>query len=127
MNKAIILPLVAAIFTLSACENKPEVVDTRSADPQKEQLENAAPVELPPSIRASVTFRCQPGNSLMYAEFLSGDTKVHLSDTKGGPWKTLVAPKAGDPYVLEGGYKLTGNEKSSSIEYAGSAPKACKS
>ncbi|MES2445188.1 MAG: hypothetical protein V4574_20380 [Pseudomonadota bacterium] len=124
------LPLyaaAAALLSLSACENKPEVVDSRAPDPMAERLKNAAPVELPPAIAASITFRCQPGNSLLYVDFFQGDKMVVLKTEKGGAPKVLKAAAAGEPYVAEGGYKVTGTSKSATIEAPGVGTKSCKS
>lgn len=122
-----IFPLaVAALFSLSACQNEPEVVDTRYPDPMASQLANAAPVELPPAIAASVTFRCQPGNGLLYADFFSGDKMAILKTEKDGAPVVLRAAEAGQPYEAPGGYKLTGDAKAASIQVAGAAAKACK-
>ena len=126
------LPLVAsaaiALMSLSACnqQKEPEVLDGRAPDPNKDKVANAAPVELPPSIAASVTFRCQPGNSLVYVEFYNGDKQVVLRTVKDGPPKMLKAPAAGEPYVADGGFKITGNAKSASVTTPDLGTKSCK-
>ena len=122
-----IFPIAAvALLSLSACQNEPEVVDTRTPDPMASQMANAAPVELPPAIAATVTFRCQPGNTLLYAEFFSGDKMVVLKTEKDGTPTVLRAAEAGQPYEAPGGYKLTGNAKAASIQVAGAAARTCK-
>ena len=127
MNKTPFLAAAAvALLSLSACENKPEEVDGRSPDPQASALANAAPVELPPAIAATVTFRCQPGNTLVYVDFFKGDMMVNVRTAKDGPLTNLKAPAAGEPYVADGGYKLTGTSKAATIQIAGGAPHTCK-
>ena len=122
-----IIPIAAvALLSLSACQNEPEVVDSRAPDPLASQIANAAPVELPPAIAATVTFRCQPGNTLLYADFFSGDKMAILKTTKDGTPTVLRAAEAGQPYEAAGGYKLTGNAKAASIQVAGAAAKTCK-
>lgn len=127
MNMRPLLPTVAAIvlLPLAACDNQPEVVDSRAPDPLEEQLKNAAPVELPPSIKATVSMRCQPGNALVFAEFLSDDKQVRVRTVKDGPATTLVAPEAGQPFVAEGGYKLTGNAEKATVELPGQGTLTC--
>lgn len=124
-----LLPAAVAIalLPLAACKPEPEVVDTRAPDPMETQLKNAAPVELPPSIRASVSMRCQPGNALVFAEFFQGDKLVKVRTEKSGPATDLKAPEAGQPYTAEGGYKLTGNDKSATVELPGKGSLTCKS
>lgn len=124
------LPLAlsaVALFSLAACNNKPEVVDSRSPDPMASQLANAAPVEPPPSIAASVTFRCQPGNTLLFVDFFNGDKMATLRETKGSMKSVLLkAPEAGQPYVAEGGYKLVGDAKAATITLADGSTHNCK-
>lgn len=124
LHRTLPIVAVAALLSLAACENKPEVIDTRPADPLAAQVNAAAPVALPPSIKANVTFRCQPGNSLAYVDFFQGDTQAILRLEKGGTPTTLTADAAGNPYV-GGGYTITGNAKQ--IDLTGpTGTKSCK-
>lgn len=129
MSKSPLFALAAvAALSLAACDkSKPEELDTRGPDPQASALANAAPVELPPAIAASVTFRCQPGNTLMYVNFYQGDKQVILKDSKEGmSGKTLKAANPGDPYTDAEGNKLTGNAKAATIALAGGSTHSCK-
>ncbi len=123
-------PLPAAIaivlLPLAACKPEPEVVTDRAPDPMETALKNAPAVELPPSIKASVSMRCQPGNALVFAEFFQGDKLVKVRTDKAAPWTDLKAPEAGQPFVADGGYKLTGNEKSATVELPGKGSLNCK-
>ncbi|MEO7170907.1 MAG: hypothetical protein ABIY39_11090, partial [Sphingomonas sp.] len=96
MNMRPLLTAAAAIvlLPLAACDNQPEVVDSRAPDPLAEQLKNAPKVELPPAIKASVSMRCQPGNALVFAEFFDGDKLVRVRTEKGGPATDLRAAEA---------------------------------
>lgn len=123
-----ILPAAAALalLSLAACgSSQPEEVDTRAPDPLAEQLKNAAPVELPPAVKASVTFRCQPGNSLVYVDFFDGDKQANLRTEKGGALTQLTAPAAGQPFT-GGGYTVKGTP--TAIEYTapGKSALTCK-
>lgn len=119
------LSLLAALaLPLAACNNEPEVVDTRAPDPLAEQLKNAPAVALPPSVQASVTFRCKD-NSLIYVEFFSGGTQANLRTEKGGTPTQLTADAAGNPYV-GGGYTMTGNPKAVDLVAPGKGAQSCK-
>ncbi|MES2337238.1 MAG: hypothetical protein V4537_03975 [Pseudomonadota bacterium] len=122
-----ILPLAAALalLSLAACENKVEEVDTRAADPMADQLKNAAPVELPPSIEATVTFRCQPGNALVYVDFFQGRKMANIRTDKAGTPTQLTAPEAGKPFT-GGGYTVTGDPKAATIVAPGKGALTCK-
>lgn len=124
-----LLPAAVAIalLPLAACKPQPEVVDSRAPDPMETALKNAPAVELPPAIKASVSMRCQPGNALVFAEFFQGDKLVAVRTDKDGPATRLTAPEAGQPFTAEGGYKLTGDEKSATVEIPGKGTLTCKS
>jgi hypothetical protein len=110
------LPLMtAAVLALSlgACQKKqPTVIDTTSPDPMASQLANAAPVELPPAIVATVAFRCKD-NSLVHVDFFKGNTQANLHPAKGSAI-VLKAPADGEPFT-GGGYTLTGNQDQISL------------
>lgn len=128
MNMRPLLPAAAiALLTLAACNNKPEVVDSRAPDPMAEQLKNAPAVELPPAIKASVSMRCQPGNALVFAEFFDGDKLVKLRTEQDGPATDLKATEAGQPFTAAGGYTLTGTSTSATVELPGKGKLTCKS
>lgn len=111
-----------ALLPLAACNSQPEVIDTRPADPNAAAMNAAAPVTLPPSIRANVTFRCKD-NSVVSVDFFNGDMLANLRTEQGGTPIQLRADAAGNPYV-GGGYTMTGNDKA--IDLAGPAgARAC--
>ena len=112
----------AALLSLSAC-NEPEVVTANAPDPQAEALANAAPVELPPSIQASRTYRCKD-NSLLYADFYTNNT-VKVRDKKGPEGTILTAPEAGKPFVAEG-YSLNGDGTTVTYTAPGKGAQSCK-
>src|SRR3712207_5843160 len=86
---------VAASLLLTACNTEPEVVDT-NPDPMKEELAKSKPVELPPAIQASRTYRCKD-NSLVYIDFMSNNT-AFIRKEKGAepPLATVTAETAGE-------------------------------
>ena len=86
MKSPLLLAASAALFALAACNNAPktpEVLDT-NPDPMAAELANRAPVELPPSIKADKSMRCQPGNILLYVTFFDGDKLAIVRTEKGG-------------------------------------------
>ncbi|OYY91092.1 MAG: hypothetical protein B7Y45_05240 [Sphingomonas sp. 28-66-16] len=121
------LPIAAAaiaLCALAACENKTETVTTQAPDPQAAELAKAPPVELPPAMKASVTFRCKD-NSLVYVDFFSGDKQALLKTEKGGTPIKLTAEKAGDALVADG-YSLTGTPKSITLTRPGKPTLTCR-
>jgi hypothetical protein len=124
MNKPnLFAAALAATLSLAACSNEPEVVET--PDPMKDQLAKAQPVELPPAIQASRTYRCKD-NSLVFIDFMSNNTAI-VRKGKGvePPLATVTAETAGGEYKSADGYTVSGN--SQQITYtAPSGSQSCK-
>ncbi|WP_420143132.1 hypothetical protein [Sphingobium sp.] len=121
------LPLiaVASVALLSACNknDEPEVVGG-PADPMAAQLANAAPVELPPSVKANKQFRCKD-NSLVFIDYMSDDKTALLRTEKGGTATSLKAPEAGQPFTAEGGFEVKGSGNEVTITVPGKGAQAC--
>ena len=116
---------LAALVTLSGCGQKePEVVDM-NPDPQAAELAKAAPVELPPSIQASRTYRCKD-NSLVYVTFFQGDKLASIRTEQTGPVTRLTAPAAGEPLTADGGWTLTGTPASITVTVPGKPSQTCR-
>ncbi|WP_340265144.1 hypothetical protein [Sphingobium mellinum] len=121
------LPLisVAALTLLSACNknDQPEVVGG-PADPMAEKLANAAPVELPPSVKESHQYRCKD-NSLIFVDFMSDDKTVNLRTKKDGSPTKLVAAEPGKPFIAEG-YSVEGSGEQITATLPGKSALSCK-
>lgn len=123
------LPIAAALsslLVLGACNsqsNEPQVIDT-NPDPMASTLANAAPVELPPAIKADKTMRCKSGE-LVYVTFFQGDKQAVVRTEKGGTPTTLKAAEAGQPLTAEGGWSLTGNTDAVEVKVPGKGALAC--
>ncbi len=125
MKKTLLFAAAATLaLPLAACDQKAETVTTEAPDPQAAELAKAPPVELPPSIKATVTFRCKD-NSLAYVEFFSGDKKASLRTAKDGTPVMLKTEKAGDPMVADG-YSMTGTPKLITLTRPGKPSQTCK-
>ena len=125
MIKTPLMIAAAALLALSACnKSQPEEVSGVAPDPMASQLANAAPVELPPSIAASKSMRCGD-NSLVFIDFFQGDKQAIVRTVKDGPATVLKAPTAGEPYVAEGGFKVTGNAKTATVITPNEGTRTC--
>ena len=127
MLKRLASPAAAAVlFALAACDSKPAeptVIDT-NPDPMASQLANAAPVELPPAIKADKTMRCKSGE-LVYVTFFEGDKQAVVRTEKGGTPTVLKAAEAGQPLTAEGGWSMTGNTDAVEIAVPGKGKLSC--
>ena len=122
MQKLLAAASVAALLSLGACKNQPEVVDT-NPDPQAAELAKAAPIEAPPMIQASRTYRCKD-NSLVYIDFYTNNTAQYRTE-KGGQATTLTAAATGQPYTAEG-YSVSGSGEQVTITAPGKGSQSCK-
>ena len=122
MNK---LLLSAPLLLLAACntQSEPEVLDS-NPDPMASTLANAAPVELPPAIRADKTFRCSDG-SVVGVVFFQGDTQANVRVPNTAAPVVLKAPAAGQPFTADGGWNLTGNETDVTVTAPGKPALTC--
>ena len=118
-------------LALAACNNEP-IVGGEQPDPMHDQLANAAPVELPPAIAASKTYRCKD-NSLVQIDWLAQDKGAYIHGE--GTAQTHVKPAApveGQPasgdLVAEGGFVLKGSASASTVTLTvpGKGAQACK-
>ena len=94
---------LAALLALAGC--KQETIDGNE-DPQAEALKKLPPVEAPPMIQASKTYRCKD-QSLLYADSYTNNTVRVRSKKEGGEATTLTATNGQPPYTAEG-YSLSG-------------------
>ena len=125
MIKHTLLPIAAlgAMLALAACN--PETVTSGHGpqDDQKAELANAAPVELPPSVKTSKKYRC--GNDLIVTvDFMSDDLSAMVTPEKGSPTPLKAAAK-GQAFTAEG-YAVSGSGASVTITLPGKGSLSCK-
>ena len=126
MIRNIVLLAIGAA-ALAACNTEPEtIVAGERPDPMADQLANAAPVELPPAIAASKTYRCKD-NGLVRIDWLAGGQGANLrvgDATTAIPLRAPapvveggneVAPAADAGLIAEGGYILKGEATASNV------------
>lgn len=113
MKTRLSLLALTAALSLSACNQEDHTIVTGGpVDPMANQLANAAPVELPPSILDTKSYRCAD-NSVIYIDWLSnGAARIKKS-----------AREVGGTEIAAGSPELTGDAKSATVTYAG---KTCK-
>ena len=128
-----LLPLTAAVAlaTLSACNNNKadqEAANAAAANAAAAAAADEAKVvaDMPPPIKSQKVYRCKDA-SIVYVNFLEGDMQAVLREgEKTAPATTLKAGKAGDPFKADGGYSVTGNGMTVTIERPGKPSQACK-
>jgi hypothetical protein len=114
---------LAVTFALAACGD-PEPVTVNQHDPMAEALANAAPVELPASIRTSRTYRCRD-NSLLYADFYTNDTvRARINDRNAEP--TLLTAEDGNPPFRAEGWSISADADQISLTAPGRGTQTCR-
>jgi hypothetical protein len=123
-----LFPLTAAplalLVMLSACSSEPENLTAADNDPDAAQVAAAPPVELPPMLTGSRTYRCKD-NSLVYIDFFNNNTAVYKTEKEATSGTTLTAEGADKPYVAEG-YSVSGNSENISLTAPGKGSTSCK-
>lgn len=144
MKTTLILSVAVSALALSACQN--QAAETDAVANEAAAANTAAPVELPPAVVASNTYRCKD-NSLVYIDFLSktgtldGSRMANLKTEQTGPVTMLTraggeadtpveagneataAAPTGD-YVAEG-YAVAGNGDTVTVTLPGKGPQSC--
>ena len=122
-NPFLIAASGAAFLALGACTGESEPVTVNKYDPQAQALANAAPVQLPPSITASRTYRCAD-NSLIYVDFYNNDTAQIRTSQDGMP--TILTAAAGAPPYIAEGYSVSANADNVRITAPGKNNISCR-
>lgn len=128
MTRTLTIITIAAAAALAGC-NKEEhnIVAGELDDPMANELANAAPVELPPSIQASKSYRCKD-NSIVYVDWLSDGASANLRADKNGAPVQVRAAEAGKPMTADGGYSVSGTQAGSTVTVSrpGKGSQSCK-
>jgi hypothetical protein len=123
--------IVVGAIALTACKQE-TIVGGQVPDPMAKELANAAPVELPPAIAASKTYRCKD-NSLVQIDWLSDNKGAYVhgngqEQTHLKPAETVEGKPASTDLTAEGGYVLKGSATVSTVNLTlpGKGSQACK-
>lgn len=121
MTIRLTLLALGAALTLSACnDGSHTIVQKGPADPMANELANAPPVELPPAIAASKTYRCD-GNKVVEIDWTERDGKPAGANFRVGAdtieSTVTTAPAEGTgPYTGANGAAVSGTKEDSSVE-----------
>jgi hypothetical protein len=113
MTRTPLLLTLLAAAALAGCNNEDHtIVVGADDDPANQAPASNGPVELPPSIVASHSYRCRDG-SVVQVDWLSDNKSANFRGVEGR-LVHLTAPEPGQPMTAEG-HSLTGTPDSSSI------------
>ncbi len=131
MNRTpLLIPFLAAA-ALAGCDSGGQtIVQNGPPDTMANELAAAPPVELPPAIAASKTYRCKD-NSLVYIDWLSKNGQPaganFRSERTGTPTQLKPGADGQPPFTAEG-FSLTGTSAADTItlERPGQGSQSCK-
>lgn len=122
MTKPLPIAAFAALLALAACNNEPEVI-TANPDPMANELAAAPPVELPPSVKESHSYRCKD-NSVVFVDFLSDDKSANIRTDRADLPKQVTAAAPGEAMTAEG-FSLSGTGETVEIAVNGGGAQSC--
>ncbi|WP_174273504.1 hypothetical protein [Sphingomonas bacterium] len=127
MSKTALTAAALSIATLLAGCGEPTTITAGAPnDPTATAVAAAPPVKLPPAMLASKTYRCQPGNAVLYIDWFNDNTSANIKKKKEDAPTALAAPAAGAPFA-GGGYVVKGSatDASVSVTAPGGAAQTC--
>ena len=127
MKRHLILITLGTV-ALAACNAESEnIVAGGPSDPMAGDLAAAPPVELPPAIAASKTYRCKD-NSLVSIDWLADNKSANLRVGNATTPVQLKAAVEGEALTAADGTSLTGNATAASVSLtlAGKGAQSCK-
>ena len=123
----LMLTLVAAA-AVAGCDNSDHTI-VAGPDVGNDQVNVASngPVELPPAIASSKTYRCAD-NKLVYVDWLADNQTANVRTEENGSPTQVKAAEAGKPMTAPGGFEVSGTATDPSIRIAipGHASQSCK-
>jgi hypothetical protein len=140
MKNKLLLIAPLSMLALAAC-NKPQTPEQGDADTSA--ATTAAPVELPPAITATGTYRCAD-NTILYVDFLGDNIAADIRvGEKSATAVRVTAPKAEAPATgttataeaaptgplksADGETSLSGSGEQINVKLAGKGAQTCKS
>ena len=125
MTKTLTTLALVAAAALAGCDQSDHTINANAPDDAQANTA-AAPVVMPPAIVASKIYRCKD-NSIVYIDWLAGDTTADIRTEKGGAATVLKADAAGGALTAEG-YALIGlpTAKTVTLTRPGKGEQACK-
>jgi hypothetical protein len=143
MKNSLLILAPLSMLALAAC-NKTETPAEGEAGTETAAAPVAAPVEMPPAITATGTYRCAD-NTILYVDFLGKNeaADIRVGDKSATPVR-VTAPKAEAPATdatapaaeeaptgplksADGENSLSGEGKQINVKLAGKGAQTCKS
>ncbi|QDZ07992.1 hypothetical protein FPZ24_11270 [Sphingomonas panacisoli] len=129
MKTPLLTATAVALLALTACQQKSETTtvanDTTVANTT---TVSTAPIELPPAIKSEGSFRCHGDNSLVKVTFFEAKKDGTMTASVASPVDAspvTLSGEAGKPMTADGGWALSGTDKSFDLTQPGKAKQNC--
>jgi hypothetical protein len=123
------LPATAvALLALTACQQKSDTTVANSTTVENTTTVAKAPIELPPAIKTEGSYRCHGDNSLVKVTFFEAKKDGTLTASVASPADAspvTLSGAAGQPMIADGGWALSGTEKSFDLTQPGKPKQNC--
>jgi hypothetical protein len=129
MKSPLLSATAVALLALTACQSKTETKTVEnSVATENTATAVTAPIEMPPAIKTEGSYRCHGDNSLVKVTFFEAKkdgtmTAAVMSPAEAPP--VSLSGAAGEPMTAEGGWALSGNDKSFKLTQPGKAAQEC--
>ena len=123
IKPALTAAALSVTVLLAACGQPTTITAGAPNDPTANEVAAAPPVKLPPAMLASKTYRCQPGNAVLYINWFNDNTSAAIKQKKDDTPVALTAPAKGEPFV-GGGYTVKGSADASKVTVTAPGGKA---
>src|SRR3546814_19833867 len=98
LSRCLVLLTVPLAGLLSGCS------ESDQADTSNMSTNTTLPIQLPPAIVASHTYRCT-GGDVIYVDFLAVGTSISVNQRPSGPSFRLTAPSTGLTHARQGSHR----------------------
>jgi len=115
---------LAFLALLAGCNSEPENIVAGDNDPDANKLATLPPVELPPMMTASRTYRCKD-NSLVYIDFYNNNTATYKAQKAATGGTALTSEGEGKPYTAEG-FSISSSGTDITLTAPGKGTTSCK-
>ena len=124
-----LLPATAvALLALTACQQKSETTTVTNSTTENTTTAVTTPIELPPAIKTEGSYRCHGDNSLVKVTFFEAKKDGTLSAAVMSPPDAPpvhLSGAAGQPMTADGGWALSGSDKSFDLTQPGKPKQNC--
>ena len=128
MKTPLLTATAVALLALTACQSKTETTTVANSTTENTTTASTAPIELPPSIKSEGSFRCHGDNSLVKVTFFEAKKDGTMTASVSSPVDAapvLLSGAAGAPMTADGGWALSGSDKSFDLTAPGKPKQNC--